>query len=281
MALDFKRDHHILSRAIIASACVNVVAALMITYCRIALMKQVPAFLPVMEDDVIWNDQTMVSAVQLVLVAVIFLIARYRLGRRSRFMKVGVQTSSVQTDAVQESVVQTDTTQPSTVQTDTAYAGSGSDRYKTLSIQSVSELIEIWAVILLGVGFVYDISANMYRKFVTQIGSLIGSDRDSSIEEAVVAVYNGTHGFKYVGMFTAIILGIIVTAIFLKDKKLIITAAVLTAAFLIAFAFLSIQTITISGNQYGIVWTSVIFHALDTIGLMVLGIYIKQTYKGI
>lgn len=121
----------------------------------------------------------------------------------------------------------------------------------------------------------------MYRKFILQIGSLIGAERSSEIEEAVVAVYNGSHGFKYVGMFTAIILGIVVTAVFLKDKKLIMAAVMLTIIFMFAFAYVNMQTVTISGNQYGIVWTSVIFHALETLGLLVMGFYLKRWYVGI
>lgn len=259
MNSDFKSDNHILSHTIIANAIINTICALMIFYCRKALAGELPAFLPVMQDEVIWNDQKLISAIQLAASAGIFIFAWHRFKRRKKYLNLSEGNS---------------------LWTQTSEAGKSVNR-KTLSIQSTGELLEIWAAIILGVGIIYDVSADMYRRFLLQIGELIGYDRSAEIEEAVVTVYNGSHGFKYVGMFTAIILGIVVTSIFLKDKKLISIAAILTTIFMISFAYVNMQTVTISGNQYGIVLTSVLFHALETFGLLFVGIYLYTRYKNI
>ena len=96
----------------------------------------------------------------------------------------------------------------------------------------------------------------------------------------MVALYNGTHGFKYIGMFIAIILGILVTGIFLKDRFLWIFSAALTGIFMIAFVTLQMGTITIAGRDYGIVWTAVIFHLVQTIGILLLSVYLRRRYQG-
>ena len=93
MGPDQKRDHHILSYAIIENAIVNTVCAFMIFYCRKAMTGEVPAFLPMMQDDVIWDDQKVISAVQLISSAVIFAAAWYRFGRRKRFLKTNESMS--------------------------------------------------------------------------------------------------------------------------------------------------------------------------------------------
>ena len=47
-------------------------------------------------------------------------------------------------------------------------------------------------------------------------------------------------------------------------------------AFVLAFAVMQMNTITLAGRTMGIVWTSVIFHALQTIGLFSIALYLRN-----
>ena len=53
------------------------------------------------------------------------------------------------------------------------------------------------------------------------------------------------------------------------------------AIFLASFAALQMQTVFFMGHEVGIVWTSIIYHATETIGLLVLALYLSKKYKGL
>ncbi len=55
----------------------------------------------------------------------------------------------------------------------------------------------------------------------------------------------------------------------------------IAAAFLIAFGVVQMQTVALSGRNVSIVWTSVIFHMTETVGLILLSVYLSKHYRGL
>ncbi len=144
-----------------------------------------------------------------------------------------------------------------------------------LNADSISQLLQIWEVILIGAEIIYYISSIIYRRFTAGLMEL------STDGESFVSLYNLTHGFKYLEMMTALLMGFAITSIFLRDKYLKFLALALAGLFLLAFAFFQMFTLSFGGRAVGIVWTSVIFHLTEIIGLLVLSIYLGKRYKGI
>lgn len=148
----------------------------------------------------------------------------------------------------------------------------------TLTGNSIKRLLEIWGVILVVVRMVYDVCSLVYRRF---IADLFDYSSDAVSNEDFIAIYNNTHGFKYIGLFIALLLGALMTGIFLNDKLIKVTTVVIMAFFLLSFVLFEMQTITIGGYRIGIVWTSVIFHLIETLGLIILGLYLRKKYIGL
>ena len=140
--------------------------------------------------------------------------------------------------------------------------------------------MQIWAFILVGVQIVYDITMIVYRRFIMQLADMVLSS-ETDLADTMVDIYNNTHGFKYLGMFIGIMLGMIVTGVFLNDKLLKILAGVVSLIFVTAFVILEMEPISIMGHYVGIVWTSFIFHQMETVGLMLTAFYLSRKYRGI
>lgn len=156
----------------------------------------------------------------------------------------------------------------------------GEGKISTLSSYSIMQLLQLWAAIMIGVQIVYDVTSKAYQSFIEQI-SLMVDLTDENTVLAFVSLYNNTHGFKYIGMFIAISLGVFVTGVFLKDIQLKISAFIIMGCFMLAFAILQMNTITVLEKTFGIVWTSVIFHLIQTVGLFAFSVYLSKKYKGL
>ena len=96
-----------------------------------------------------------------------------------------------------------------------------------------------------------------------------------------VMLYNMTHGFKYIEMLCAILLGVVMTGIFLSDPYLRIASLVILVLFMLAFGVFQMQTVSLMGRSVGIVWTSLIYHATETLGLFLLSLYLSRKYRGL
>ena len=120
----------------------------------------------------------------------------------------------------------------------------------------------------------------MYRRF---IGMLIDalSESDGMTDGTFVMLYNMTHGFKYLEILAAILLGVVMTGIFLNDRYLKLFSLVILVMFLLAFSVLQMQTVYLMGREIGIVWTSIIYHVTETIGLVALSVYLAKAYRGL
>ncbi len=150
----------------------------------------------------------------------------------------------------------------------------------TLMGTTIYQLLQLWACILIGARLVYYICSNVYRNFVKELGDAIATENGLTTD-TFVSLYNNSHGFTYISLLLAIQLGVITTGIFLKDRFLKYSPIILMSFFLISFVILGMQTVTFRGYSIGIVWTSVIFHLVETIGLFTVGMYMRKHYIGL
>ena len=150
-------------------------------------------------------------------------------------------------------------------------------RLSSLSADDIRKLLEFWAIILIAAEVIYQITSDIYRRFISQLAEIIAGASEADF----AALYNLSHGFKYLEMLIAILLGVLVTAIFLNDKVLRCAAAGIAAIFLLSFGLLRMQTLNLSGQMVGIVWTSIIYHLTETVGLFLLAVYLSRRYRGL
>ncbi len=202
-----------------------------------------------------WHAQNVLSVIQIIGTAVVFLIA---LRRIRHYRNVLPKEEFAEMAKLQEEVI--------------------GDGLSSLSSYSIVQLLQVWAVILIGVQIIYDVNATIYRDMIIDMAGMISSSETGAV---FVEIYNDSHGFKYMGMAVAIMLGIYVTGIFLKDRALKIAVMITALGFISAFLFFGMQIIQISSVQIGIVWTSVIFHLLETAGLFCMALYVRKHYKGV
>ena len=144
----------------------------------------------------------------------------------------------------------------------------------------IKPLLFVWGFVLIFVQIIYDITSAVYRNTINHVYDMVVVKESNVFNASFSILYNSTHGFKYMGMFMAIVMGIVLTGVILKDKKMIFGSFMLVFIFMIAFCLLQMYTFNLDflGLQIGVVWTSVIFHLLNTIGLMYYGMYIYNHY---
>jgi hypothetical protein len=265
--MDF-HERHILSDTLLFSALINILVTGLNFYSRLALTGQVPAVLPYMDNDTLWDDQMIYSIVQFAATAAVFTIEYFRY---KKFNEMARPVEYIESALCTESGE--DVLMP-------AISFEGSKL--TLSRKSIWKLLQIWGYILIGVRVLYDMSVIYYRTFIDQMSMMISDAANADrMQQGITAIYNGTHGFKYFGMFTAIMLGVVATGIFLQDRSLKIIAIALTLLFMAAFGVFHMGTVTVSGVEYGIVWTAIIFHMVDTVGLFLFALYLRYKYEGV
>ncbi len=252
------KNKHYLSTALMQTAILNIATELADGIFRKVMSSKVSVFLPMTGNDIIWYGQMTLSFIQIILTIVIF-ARTYLLLIKKRGL--------VQKDDFTEMAKLQEEYNP--------------DNISTLSLYSIYQLFQIWAVILVGVRIVYEVSAIAYRKMVAEITLLLSDANNLAISANLLNMYNNSHGFKYIGMFVAVVIGIAVTGIFLKDRMLGLTAFILTALFMLTFSLFNLGSLNINGLGIGIVWTSVIFHILETVGIMVMSIYLSKKYRGL
>ncbi len=251
------KNSHILSRALMDTAFINIAGSGLVSLYRLTLADRISVLMPAMSDNAVWYGQVVVSIIQVLATVVVFILSFRRLNKYRRIIPAD---DYVEMAKLQEEV--------------------NGDNISTLSSYSIYQLLQIWAVILIGVRIVYDMSAVIYRNFVMQISQVVIA---ASIFGGInlADIYNNTHGFKYIGMFTAVVLGIIMTAIFLRDRLLKLISLGITIFFMLAFIVMNMWNFSLFGMDVGIVWTSMIFHISETIGLVGLAVYLARNYKGL
>ncbi len=223
---------------------------------------------PDMLDDRYWKAQMLLSGVQVVMIACLFMFSYWTLLRDYRRLiadgKADAGLHSLRQRAVSAADQKKGAAQNATV----------------LSGKTILQLMQLWAVILVGVKVVDVIFTDIYRSFIADLFQLFNLS-DSRSMGMFRSLYNNTHAFKYVGMLIAISLGIFITGIFLSDRILKIAAIGLMILFILSATFMQMGTYTFLNWSVAIVWSSVILQILQTLGLLSFSLYLSIRYQGI
>jgi len=247
---------HILSGAIRNVALLKIIAAIFEGILRF-MLKKGTTLSPDMIDIVLWRSQFLISAVQIILIFVLFYISWKKL---TRYIDVIPEEDRKAMGSLQEEFF--------------------GENIASLSVTSIKSLIELWAVIFTGAELLYCFTSLMYRRF-TSLLMLALFNGSTASANFFVMLYNMTHGFKYQEILSSILLGVFITGIFLNDRILKLSSLSVLLIFLLAFALFDMQTVNIMGRDIGLVWTSVVCHASETIGLFLLSFYLSKHYKGL
>lgn len=248
------RKEHYLSNSLFWAAGIHVCANFALLIIR-RMVRSANAEQPDIANSTIMAGQIAVAAIQVILMAFVFIGA---------FDKLKSALSVVEeSDRLKMAVLQQET------------LGS---KVPALTGDSIAKLLELWGAILIAVRMVYDICSLVYSRFISD---LFDFSSGMTSNEDFVAIYNNTHGFKYIGLLIALLLGSMMTGIFLNDKLIKVITMILMTFFLLSFVLLGMHTVTFGGYSVGIVWTSVIFHLVETIGIFILGLYLRRKYIGL
>lgn len=134
-------------------------------------------------------------------------------------------------------------------------------------------LLLLWAFVIMEVQCIYYVSSNYY-------GTMIDTMSDFAGTAAYVSFYAGTHVFKYVLMFMAIVFAIFATGVMLKDYVLPAVAVLMGILYGMCFGIQTMPTIVLpGGNRIGIVIPAALFHIAQTLIVFLIGLYLKLNYK--
>ena len=248
---------HILSNAILYVAILKLVAALFEGLSRI-ILKRSNISSPDMLDIALWRIQLVISLIQIVVTGLIFCREWKKL---QHYMKLVPKDDQQGIGELQKEYL-------------------GKNNIASLSVSSVNRLLQLWAVIFIGAELIYDFTSIMYRRFIGMLMDALSSGTGMT-DGTFIMLYNMTHGFKYLEILSAILLGVVMTGIFLSDQYLKIASMVILGLFLISFGLLQMQTVYLMGREVGIVWTSLIYHITETVGLIALARYLARRYRGL
>ena len=247
---------HVLSKAIMSVALVKLLAAIIEGVLRFFLEKGNSSS-PDMLDIMLWHSQLIVSLIQIAITAVIFYVTWNRL---NRYVSVIPPEDRKSMGDLQKEVF--------------------GDNIASLSVSSVNRLLQLWAVIFVGAELIYLFTSIMYRRFIGMLMDALSTGQAMS-DGTFVMLYNMTHGFKYLEILSAILLGVVMTGIFLNDRYLKLGSLAILLLFLVSFGAIQMQTVYLMGREIGIVWTSLIYHITETLGLFLLSLYLSTRYKGL
>ncbi len=247
---------HILSNAIMMAAIAKIFTALCEGGLRFFVKKN-SSLSPDMLDIKLWHTQLAVSSFQIFITALIFLLTYKKL---NHYINLVEKDDRKNMENLQQE-----------------YLGN---KLSSLSVSSINRLLQLWTVIFVGADLIYIFTSIMYRRFIGILMDAL-SPGDGLSDGAFVMLYNMTHGFKYLEILSAILLGVVMTGIFLNDHFLKMASLVILVIFLISFGALQMQTVYLMGREIGIVWTSIIYHVTETFGLFLLSLYLSKNYRGL
>jgi len=134
-------------------------------------------------------------------------------------------------------------------------------------------LLTIWGIVFIGVQIYYYLELIFYDRILEDYFAL------SNAGEAYNAFYASTHGFKYAPMFIGIMFGTAMTGIKLKDKLVLGCALILSVLYLFFFGFQDMAFLSFRNTTIGIVLCSALFHMVQSVGILLLGIFLKLKYR--
>ena len=247
---------HILSKAIMSVAVIKLIAAVVEGVLRFFIQRANTSS-PDMLDLKLWHSQLAISLVQILITAVIFYVTWDRL---NRYVSVVPPEDRRSMGDLQKEVF--------------------GDNIASLSVSSVNRLLQLWAVIFVGAELIYLFTSIMYRRFIGMLMDALSSG-EGMTDGTFIMLYNMTHGFKYLEILSAILLGVVMTGIFLNDRYIMLGSLAILLLFLVSFGAIQMQTVYLMGREIGIVWTSLIYHITETLGLFLLSLYLSVRYKGL
>jgi hypothetical protein len=255
-AMYISMKKHILSNSIMFVALLRIFSAASEGLIRFFIKKSSTTN-PDMVNSYLWNTQIAFSVLQILITITIFFLAWKKL---NHYMTLIPESDQKEMGDLQKEFL--------------------GNNIASLSVSSISRLLQLWAVIFVGAELIYDFSSVMYRQFISILMEALSSGTGLT-DGSFVMLYNMTHGFKYLEILSAILLGVVMTGIFLNDKFLKLLSVAIIALFLLAFGVFNMQTVSLMGREIGIVWTSIIYHATETLGLALFSFYLSKRYKGL
>lgn len=129
-------------------------------------------------------------------------------------------------------------------------------------------LMEIWAFIFIVAESFYYVCLAFYNNALSQFQSVAS-------KEAYLNFYNDTHGFKYASLYICIIFGMVLTGYITNARFLSVLSGILIVAFIICFGFIDMQTVQIMGQEVGLVVSSLLFHSVESVGILLIGIWLS------
>ena len=148
--------------------------------------------------------------------------------------------------------------------------------------KNVRKMLVLWGVILIPIQMINDVCVMLYARMLELIQHVFIEGNVDPDGQIFAMIYDSTHGFKYICLFLAILLGIVMTGEILEKRKLMIVSLIAAILFLIAFALLRMDSVNINNIttfEVGLNWASLVFHTLNTIGLIGIGMYIYLIFK--
>lgn len=133
-------------------------------------------------------------------------------------------------------------------------------------------LLHIWGLVFVGIQIYYYIEVNFYEKTLEEYFNVASSSA------AYNAFYASTHGFKYTPLFVGIMFGFMMTGIMLKDRLVEVLVILICVVYLLLFGFTDMLQLSFKDTNVGIVLSSAFFHALQTAGVFLLGMYLEIKY---
>ncbi|MBO4396193.1 MAG: hypothetical protein J5819_07600 [Eubacterium sp.] len=253
----FSSKKHFLTDALLIVTGVNTLGYIAMVIVRM-ILKVKKKGMPDMLNNTIWTIQLIVSLVTVALICFVFI---YKAKKFSHYMSLFEKDDMDDMGKLQEQYMT-------------------ESKLSTLQASDITKLIQLWLVIFTFVQIINEFCSILYRRFAKSLFDLYQSGH-VEVKQDLVSIYNQTHGFKYLAMTCAILIGVVVTAIFLSDKYLRLVFFIVAAVYFFSFAFLDMVKIPLFGRTIGIVWTSMTFHAIETVGMVIFAIYLRKRYRGL
>jgi len=136
------------------------------------------------------------------------------------------------------------------------------------------DLMLVWSFITIIIQSIYYISSAYYTKILNMMEELLTAGE-------YTVFYVNTHTYKYVPMFIATIMGAIITGIILKSKLILIITVVICVLYGAVYGAGQEFMIRIGEGRFvSVVVSALIYHLLQSVGIMGLGVYMRHTYYG-
>lgn len=133
-------------------------------------------------------------------------------------------------------------------------------------------LLHVWGVTIICGQVLYLLCADFFEVLMTMSEEVLEHKGDGAI--LYRNFYNSSHGFKYIGMYVMFLAALLLSTFIVRKIWFLLLGVVLAGMYWYAFRQMDMYTTVILGKSVGIVWTSVLYHGVQTGGFLILGIYL-------